>query len=112
MVRDPAFFLLGEPLSNVDARTRLIARGLLKVQQELGQTFVSSRMTKRKPRALPPQSAFFTPGSSNRWGRSTMYERPSTKWVGYFLGEFPINFLPSSFVGKGPGREVCFILSG
>src|SRR5438034_3238272 len=41
MVRDPAFFLLDEPLSNLDARTRLIARGELKrVQQELGQTFV------------------------------------------------------------------------
>jgi hypothetical protein len=28
------------------------------------------------------------------------------KWFGQFLGEFPINFLPSSFVGKAVERGV------
>ena len=41
LVRDPKVFLLDEPLSNLDARVRVVARGeLKKIQKELGHTFV------------------------------------------------------------------------
>lgn len=41
IVREPSFYLLDEPLSNLDARTRFKARGELKrIQKELGGTFI------------------------------------------------------------------------
>ncbi|MBW9141711.1 MAG: TOBE domain-containing protein [Candidatus Aramenus sp.] len=36
-----------------------------------------------------------------------LYEYPKTKWVGEFIGDFPMNFLPGEVVGE-KGVEIGF----
>jgi len=110
MVRDPAFFLLDEPLSNLDARTRLIARGELKrVQQELKQTFVYVTHDQKEAASLATRVGVLHQGSFEQVGPfHDLYDRPKTKWVGTFIGEFPMNFLPGTFQGLDPSLEIGF----
>jgi trehalose transport system ATP-binding protein len=110
MVRDPALFLLDEPLSNLDARTRFVARGELKrVQQELGQTFIYVTHDQKEAASLGTSVGVLHAGKFEQVGPfEQMYEKPSTKWVGQFLGEFPMNFLPGPAVGQPEGVEVGF----
>ena len=110
MVRDPSLFLLDEPLSNLDARTRFVARGELKrIQKELGQTFIYVTHDQKEAASLASSVGVLHKGGFEQVGLfSRMYEKPETKWVGQFLGEFPMNFLPGEVVGKGSGIEVGF----
>ena len=110
MVRDPALFLLDEPLSNLDARTRLIARGELKrVQQELGQTFVYVTHDQKEAASLATSVGVLHQGVFEQVGPfRDLYERPKTQWVGQFIGEFPMNFLPGTFQGLDAWLEVGF----
>lgn len=110
MVRDPALFLLDEPLSNLDARTRLIARGELKrVQQELGQTFVYVTHDQKEAASLSTTVGVLHEGIFEQVGHfRDLYERPMTKWVGTFIGEFPMNFLPGRFLELDSSVEVGF----
>jgi trehalose transport system ATP-binding protein len=110
IVRDPALFLLDEPLSNLDARTRLIARGELKrVQQELGQTFVYVTHDQKEAASLSTTVGVLHDGIFEQIGHfQDLYERPKSKWVGAFIGEFPMNFLPGKFRGLDSGVEVGF----
>jgi trehalose transport system ATP-binding protein len=110
MVRDPALFLLDEPLSNLDARTRFMARGELKrIQQELGQTFIYVTHDQKEAASLGTSVGVLHAGKFEQVGPfEQMYEKPGTKWVGQFLGEFPMNFLPGQLVGVDSGAEVGF----
>jgi trehalose transport system ATP-binding protein len=110
MVRDPALFLLDEPLSNLDARTRFMARGELKrIQQELGQTFLFVTHDQKEAASLAISVGVLHSGKFEQVGPfEEMYAMPRTKWVGQFLGEFPMNFLPGTLVGIDPGLEAGF----
>ena len=110
MVREPALFLLDEPLSNLDARTRLIARGELKrVQQELGQTFVYVTHDQKEAASLGTRVGVLHQGTFEQVGPfRELYDRPRTKWVGQFIGEFPMNFLPGNLNGLDSSVEVGF----
>jgi len=110
MVRDPALFLLDEPLSNLDARTRLIARGEVKrVQQELGQTFVYVTHDQKEAASLATSVGVLHQGVFEQVGPfHDLYDRPKTQWVGRFIGEFPMNFLPGTFQGLDAWLEIGF----
>ena len=110
MVRDPALFLLDEPLSNLDARTRLIARGEVKrVQQELGQTFVYVTHDQKEAASLATSVGVLHQGVFEQVGPfHDLYDRPKTQWVGQFIGEFPMNFLPGTFQGLDAWLEIGF----
>lgn len=110
MVRDPTLFLLDEPLSNLDARTRFVARGVLKrVQQDLGQTFIYVTHDQKEAASLSTRVGVLHDGDFEQTDSfEELYDRPATKWVGQFVGEFPMNFLPGSMVGAGPAVEVGF----
>jgi trehalose transport system ATP-binding protein len=110
MVRDPALFLLDEPLSNLDARTRFMARGELKrIQQELGQTFLYVTHDQKEAASLAITVGVLHSGKFEQVGPfEKMYEMPRTKWVGEFLGEFPMNFLPGDLVGIDADYEAGF----
>jgi trehalose transport system ATP-binding protein len=110
MVRDPALFLLDEPLSNLDARTRFMARGELKrIQQELGQTFLYVTHDQKEAASLAITVGILHSGKFEQVGSfEEMYSTPRTKWVGQFLGEFPMNFLPGNVVGIDAGCEAGF----
>ena len=110
MVRDPALFLLDEPLSNLDARARFVARGELKrIQQELGQTFVYVTHDQKEAASLATSVGVLHSGRFEQVDRfEELYDRPRTKWVAQFVGEFPMNFLPGEALGLDGGVEVGF----
>ncbi|MBO0888810.1 ABC transporter ATP-binding protein, partial [Candidatus Bathyarchaeota archaeon] len=110
IVRDPALFLLDEPLSSLDARTRLIARGELKrVQQQLGQTFVYVTHDQKEAASLATTVGVLHAGGFEQVGPfQELYDKPKTKWVGQFVGEFPMNFLPGSFLSLDGNVEIGF----
>ena len=110
MVRDPSLFLLDEPLSNLDARTRFVARGVLKrVQQDLGQTFTYVTHDQKEAASLATRVGVLHQGHFEQIASfEDLYERPNTKWVAQFVGEFPMNFLPGEMVGADPSVEAGF----
>ncbi len=99
MVRNPAMFLLDEPLSNLDARVRFSARSELKrLQQELKQSFVFVTHDQKEAEALGDRVAVLNQGEFQQIAPyKELYEDPANTWVGDFVGDFPMNFID----GKG-----------
>lgn len=96
IVRDPSFYLLDEPLSNLDTRARFNARGELKrIQRELNKTFLYVTHDQKEALSLADRVAILHKGKFEQVGKPLdLYEYPATKWVGEFLGDFPMNFIP------------------
>nr|WP_286188973.1 ABC transporter ATP-binding protein [Sulfolobus sp. S-194] len=110
IVREPSFYLLDEPLSNLDARVRLIARGELKrIQKELNGTFIYVTHDQKEAMSLADRIAVLHEGKFEQVGKpDELYETPKTKWVAEFIGEFPMNFLPGEFIGEDSSIEIGF----
>ncbi len=109
IVREPSFYLLDEPLSNLDARTRFKARGELKrIQKELGGTFVYVTHDQKEAMSLADRIAVLHEGKFEQVGvPMELYEYPKTKWVGEFIGDFPMNFVSGEWLGV-QGVEIGF----
>ncbi len=109
IVREPSYYLLDEPLSNLDARVRFIARGELKrIQKELNGTFIYVTHDQKEAMSLADRVAVLHNGKFEQVGKPMeLYEYPRTKWVGEFIGDFPMNFLPGKFIGLD-GVEIGF----
>ncbi|BBG25793.1 ABC transporter ATP-binding protein [Sulfuracidifex tepidarius] len=109
IVREPSFYLLDEPLSNLDARTRFKARGELKrIQKELGGTFIYVTHDQKEAMSLADRIAVLHEGKFEQVGvPMELYEYPRTKWVGEFIGDFPMNFIPGDWLGA-QGVEIGF----
>jgi ABC-type sugar transport system ATPase subunit len=110
MVRNPSLFLLDEPLSNLDARTRFAARGeLQRIQRELKQTFVYVTHDQKEAASLSDRVGILHEGAFEQIATfQELYDKPSTKWVGDFVGDFPMNFLPAKMLGLDNTGEVGF----
>lgn len=102
IIREPSFYLLDEPLSNLDARVRFVARGELKrIQKELNGTFIYVTHDQKEAMSLADRIAVLYRGKFEQVGKPMeLYEYPRTKWVGEFIGDFPMNFLPGELVGE------------
>ncbi|WP_236748998.1 ABC transporter ATP-binding protein [Acidianus manzaensis] len=109
IVRDPSFYLLDEPLSNLDARVRFTARGELKrIQKELNGTFIYVTHDQKEAMSLADRIAVLHEGIFEQVGKpEELYEYPKTKWIGEFIGDFPMNFLPGSIINED-GIEIGF----
>ena len=110
IVRDPSFFLLDEPLSNLDARMRAIARGELKrIHMQLHKTFIYVTHDQKEAMSMATRVAVLHNGVFEQVGApQELYESPRTKWVAQFIGDYPMNFLPGSVVGLGNDVEIGF----
>jgi ABC-type sugar transport system ATPase subunit len=98
IVRSPTIFLLDEPLSNLDARVRFGARAeLKKIQRDLGQTFLFVTHDQKEAESLSDRTGVLHLGRFEQIGVfHDIYERPMSRWVGDFVGDFPMNFLPDA----------------
>ncbi len=105
LVRDPRLFLLDEPLSNLDARVRFSARAeLKKLQRQLKQTFVYVTHDQKEAEALSDRTGVLHEGRFEQVAPfPELFARPSSRWIGDFVGDFPMNFLPD-----GPSTELGF----
>lgn len=111
LVREPAIFLLDEPLSNLDARVRFRAREELRnLQESLKQSFVYVTHDQFEVANLANRVAVLHNGKFEQVAPfQELYEYPITRWVGDFIGNYPMNFLPADLVTGGKGdAEIGF----
>jgi len=98
IVRNPAVYLMDEPLSNLDAQLRLHTRTELKrLHQELGTTMVYVTHDQAEAMTLGTRIAIMQNGSIVQVGAPLdLYRRPANVFVGRFLGNPPMNILSAN----------------
>jgi multiple sugar transport system ATP-binding protein len=100
LVREPALFLLDEPLSNLDAQLRMETRGEIKLlQRRLGATMLHVTHDQVEAMALADRIAVMREGRIEQAGDpGDLYDRPSNTFVARFLGAPGMNLLPGTLV--------------
>ena len=95
MVRDPAVFLLDEPLSNLDAKLRTRARDELKrFQDEVGTTTIYVTHDQVEAMGLGDRIAVLNHGKVRQVGRPReVYDNPADTFVATFIGSPPMNLV-------------------
>ena len=95
MVRQPAVFLMDEPLSNLDAALRISTRAELKqLHQTMQTTFVFVTHDQAEALTLADRIVVMREGVVQQIGApDEIYERPRNTFVASFLGNPPINYL-------------------
>jgi ABC-type sugar transport system ATPase subunit len=96
MVREPAVFLLDEPLSNLDAKLRASARDELKrFQQRVGTTTIYVTHDQSEAMGLGDRIAVMELGRVRQLAPPVeVYDDPADTFVATFLGSPPMNLVP------------------
>src|SRR6201996_948158 len=97
IVRDPAAFLMDEPLSNLDAKLRVQTRTVLsRLQRRLGTTTVYVTPDQTEALTLGDRVAVLRSGLLQQFDTpQELYDRPANLFVAGFIGSPAMNFLPS-----------------
>ena len=95
VVRDPKLFLLDEPLSNLDAKLRALARFELKqLQRQLGTTTIYVTHDQVEAMGLGDRIAVMDSGRIRQIGPpQEVYDDPADTFVATFLGSPPMNLI-------------------
>ncbi len=103
MVREPAAFLMDEPLSNLDARLRGEAREeILALQRRLGATMVYVTHDQAEAMAMADRVAVMQGGRVLQVAPpQTLYDEPCSLEVARFVGSPPMNALPATVGADG-----------
>ena len=98
IVRDPAAFLMDEPLSNLDAKLRVQMRTeVSRIQRRLGTTTVYVTHDQTEAMTLGDRVAVMRNGVLQQVGTpKELYERPVNLFVAGFIGSPAMNFLPGT----------------
>jgi multiple sugar transport system ATP-binding protein len=104
IVRNPAVYLMDEPLSNLDAQLRLQTRTELKrLHQELGTTLIYVTHDQGEAMTLGHRIAIMQRGAIVQAGPPLeLYRQPVNTFVATFLGSPPMNLIADA----GQGRAV------
>lgn len=94
MVRDPAVFLLDEPLSNLDAKLRIEMRSAIRdVQKQVGITTVYVTHDQEEALAISDRVAVMKLGVIQQIGSpQDIYARPCNAFVSTFIGHSNLFF--------------------
>ncbi|WP_067822466.1 ABC transporter ATP-binding protein [Actinomadura kijaniata] len=95
LVRDPAVFLLDEPLSNLDAKMRATARDELKrFQEQVGTTTIYVTHDQAEAMGLGDRIAVLEKGRVRQVGTPVeVYDDPADTFVATFIGSPPMNLV-------------------
>jgi len=95
VIRNPKIFLFDEPLSNLDAKLRIIARGFLKrLQKELKVTTVYVTHDQAEAMTMADMIAVLNQGRLIQMAHpSEIYKEPSDLFVAGFIGSPPMNLV-------------------
>ena len=106
IVRDPAVFLMDEPLSNLDAKLRVQMRAELnKLHEELSTTTVYVTHDQVEAMTLADQIAVMDNGQIQQVGEPThVYSNPRNMFVAGFLGSPSMNFLEGTLEESSAGK--------
>ena len=104
LVRDPAIYLMDEPLSSLDAKLRAELRLELKrIQLELGATILYVTHDQVEAMTLASRVGVIRDGRLLQVGTPReIYENPADRYVASRLGTPQINFLPLALVSDVP----------
>lgn len=97
IVRNPAVFLMDEPLSNLDAKLRVQARAeLSKLHKTLNTTFVYVTHDQVEAMTMGSRIAVMNQGILQQVDTpQTLYENPANVFVAGFMGSPAMNFFPA-----------------
>jgi multiple sugar transport system ATP-binding protein len=101
IVRDPAAFLMDEPLSNLDAKLRVQMRTeVSRIQQRLGTTTVYVTHDQTEAMTLGDRVAVMRSGVLQQVGSPMeLYNEPKNLFVAGFIGSPAMNFMPATVEG-------------
>jgi ABC-type sugar transport systems, ATPase components len=111
IVREPAAFLMDEPLSNLDAQLRVATRAeILKLQESLGTTTIYVTHDQVEAMTMGDRIAVMRLGVLQQIGTpEELYTNPTNMFVAGFIGSPAMNLVPASVLGVGDdGRIVGF----
>jgi multiple sugar transport system ATP-binding protein len=101
IVRDPAAFLMDEPLSNLDAKLRVQMRTeVSRIQQRLGTTTIYVTHDQTEAMTLGDRVAVMRSGVLQQVGSPMeLYNEPRNLFVAGFIGSPAMNFMPATLEG-------------
>jgi multiple sugar transport system ATP-binding protein len=101
LVREPAVYLMDEPLSSLDAKLRAELRLELKrIQRELGTTILYVTHDQIEAMTMADRIGVMHEGVLIQHGTPReIYEQPKSAYVASRLGTPAINLIPAEFVG-------------
>jgi multiple sugar transport system ATP-binding protein len=100
IVREPAVFLMDEPLSNLDAKLRVEARAFIqKLHQQLETTFIYVTHDQTEAMTMGTRIAVLNAGVLQQIDSpSNLYRYPRNRFVGGFIGSPSMNFFDAKLV--------------
>ncbi|MEM2058609.1 MAG: ABC transporter ATP-binding protein, partial [Thermoproteota archaeon] len=95
IVRNPKVFLFDEPLSNLDAKLRIITRGFLKrLQKDLGITSLYVTHDQEEAMSIADRIVVLDKGKVQQIGApEEIYNHPRNVFVAGFIGSPPMNII-------------------
>jgi ABC-type sugar transport system ATPase subunit len=101
IVREPAAFLMDEPLSNLDAALRVQTRSeIMKLQKRLATTTIYVTHDQVEAMTMGDRIAVMSKGVLQQIGTAEeLYTRPANSFVAQFIGSPSMNVLPSGAIG-------------
>ena len=114
LVREPAAFLLDEPLSNLDAKLRVDARAeIAELQRRMGATMLYVTHDQTEAMTLGHRVAVLQAGRVLQVAPPReLYERPADAFVAGFIGNPPMNLVPAEVATDGPGALELRVAGG
>jgi multiple sugar transport system ATP-binding protein len=101
IVREPAAFLMDEPLSNLDAKLRVQMRvEVARIQERLGTTTIYVTHDQTEAMTLGDRVAVMSKGVLQQVAApDVLYREPANRFVAGFIGSPAMNFLDGELLG-------------
>jgi multiple sugar transport system ATP-binding protein len=103
IVREPAVFLMDEPLSNLDAKLRVQTRAeIARLHQRLKTTIIYVTHDQVEAMTMGQRIAVMSQAKLQQVGTPReLYDHPANKFVAGFIGSPAMNFLSAELTGSG-----------
>ena len=103
IIREPRVYLMDEPLSNLDAKLRVLMRGELKrLQHDLGTTTLYVTHDQAEAMTLAHRVAIMRNGKLQQFDTPiTIYNDPVNRFVAEFVGSPSMNFIEGEVDREG-----------
>jgi multiple sugar transport system ATP-binding protein len=111
IVRDPAVFLMDEPLSNLDAKLRVQTRAeISKLHQRLKTTFIYVTHDQTEAMTMGTRIAVMWEGILQQIDTpQSLYDEPANKFVAGFIGSPAMNFFERAQLERGDNGMVVHV---
>jgi len=107
LIRDPAVFLLDEPLSNLDAKLRAHMRAeLIELHERIGRTMIYVTHDQLEAMTMSDRIAVMRFGELQQFASpEEIYSRPANEFVAGFIGTPSMNFIEGDLVNSAGGQK-------